>query len=129
MTKSATKSAIYNASKGAQSIWNAVKSSASQISSIITNSSHLSDTSEENLADLSEMVGTLFNNSNAQHVELLEQLFKALFPGNTSFAHLLMLSPSHYLIQVNHITDTVKFGNMQDFKRMTPLWTLRRLAF
>lgn len=95
MTKSAAKSALHNASIGAQSIWNAVKSSASQISNIISNSSHLSDTSEENLAELSEMVATLFNNSNSQHIELLEQLFKALFPGTISLTHSLSYLCSH----------------------------------
>lgn len=114
ITKSAAKSALHNASIGAQSIWNAVKSSASQISSIISQSSHLSDTSEENLAELSEMVATLFNNSNPQHIAMIEQLFHVLFPGiQLTYLLIYMLTHSHTGQPYSRLSDNWKQAGFQ----------------
>jgi hypothetical protein len=71
---------LESVAKGASSFWSAVKQTASQLQSTLSNNQPLSDISEENLAQLSEAVSVTFSDSNPAHVAALSDLWCSLFP-------------------------------------------------
>lgn len=79
-TKSAAKTInMQSVAKGATSLWNTVKATASHIQqSIAVKTSMLSDASEENLANLSEDLASVFSES--RHSNLLKELWRVMFP-------------------------------------------------
>ena len=90
--KKATASNVQNINlktvkQGASTVWNSFLSTATQLQQNwiqAANTSMLSDASEENLSRLSEDLAIVYTDNNSEHVQLLKDMWSALF-SNESF--------------------------------------------
>jgi hypothetical protein len=74
---------LESVAKGASSIWKSMLQGASNILSINNSSSALSDLAENNLADLSEELSSIFSDNDSAHIHVLSSLWTELFPSGS----------------------------------------------
>jgi len=71
--------------ESATSLWNlassTVKATASHLQQTLLHHVPLSETSESNLADLTESLDSIFTDADAAHITLLSQVWQVMFPG------------------------------------------------